>query len=493
MSPTADPAGHFKGAFPGNMALSSDGQNLYVVDQGSFQVFTIDTTKIATGADAAGNVVEPDNFAAVVGHTKVGRYPFGISLSADDRTLLVSNVGVFQYTHLRPPVSTGSRNGDYPLCIPGTGYPDDTETPKTIKIKKIDGSTISGLPTSLRDPEGIRCGYVPADVSYTIPALGSPNVPESSSVYVMDVSHPATPSLRQIVRTGLAVGENEGGIDAYGASHPNAVVTGGNRIYVSNGNNDSITILNAENGHKVGDISLAVLPGTDRILKGVQPVSIALSPDRRFLYVAEAGLNAVGVVSLQGQPRVAGHIPTGWWPSSVKVSRDGRTLFVASAKGRGAGPNLENLAPKHTVMGTVNVIDIPSDGELAADTKQVMRNNGFDSDDDGDDDHRHGHGHGHGHDGDDDDHGFANPIPNVAGVASRQIKHVIFINKENATHDLMLGDITATRSDQPVERFSPPSRWGRPPALTITSWRCATRSATTSSSSRPCRRTATAG
>lgn len=339
MSPTADPAGHFKGAFPGNMALSSDGQNLYVVDQGSFQVFTIDTTKIATGADAAGNVVEPDNFAAVVGHTKVGRYPFGISLSADDRTLLVSNVGVFQYAHLRPPVSTGSRNGDYPLCIPGTGYPDDTETPKTIKIKKIDGSTISGLPTSLRDPAGIRCGYVPADVSYTIPALGSPNVPESSSVYVMDVSHPATPSLRQIVRTGLAVGENEGGIDAYGASHPNAVVTGGNRIYVSNGNNDSITILNAENGHKVGDISLAVLPGTDRILKGVQPVSIALSPDRRFLYVAEAGLNAVGVVSLQGQPRVAGHIPTGWWPSSVKVSRDGRTLFVASAKARrGAEP-----------------------------------------------------------------------------------------------------------------------------------------------------------
>ena len=57
-------------------------------------------------------------------------------------------------------------------------------------------------------------------------------------MYVLDVSHPATPSLRQIVRTGLAVGENEGGIDAYGASHPNAVVTGGNRIYVSNGNND---------------------------------------------------------------------------------------------------------------------------------------------------------------------------------------------------------------------------------------------------------------
>ena len=38
-----------------------------------------------------------------------------------------------------------------------------------------------------------------------------------------------------------------------------------------------------------------------------------------------------------------------------------------------------------------------------------------------------------------------------AGKASSQIKHVIFINKENATHDLMLGDITSTRRGVPVD------------------------------------------
>ena len=42
-------------------------------------------------------------------------------------------------------------------------------------------------------------------------------------------------------------------------------------------------------------------------------------------------------------------------------------------------------------------------------------------------------------------------IPARAGVASSQIKHVIFINKENATHDLMLGDITSTRRGAPVD------------------------------------------
>jgi hypothetical protein len=36
-------------------------------------------------------------------------------------------------------------------------------------------------------------------------------------------------------------------------------------------------------------------------------------------------------------------------------------------------------------------------------------------------------------------------------VASRQIKHVIFINKENSTYDQLLGDITLTRRGVPVD------------------------------------------
>lgn len=441
LSPTATPARRFKGAFPGNLVLSRDGRSLYVVDQASFQVHVIDTSRLVTGVDAAGAVTEPDNFAAVAGHAKVGRYPFGIALGADDRTLFVTNVGVFQYSHLRPPVPAGNNNVDYPLCIPGAGYPDETEDAKTIRIKKIDARTISGLPTTLRDPDGIRCGYIPADQSYTIPGLGSPNVPESSSVYVLDVAAPAAPRLTAVLRTGRAVGEDDDGIVAYAGSHPNAVALGGGRIYVSNGNNDTVSVLDLATRKPLDEVSLAVLSGSDRVLKGVEPVSLALAPDGRYLYVAEAGLNAVGVLSLpqhgHGRATVVGHIPVGWWPSQVKVSRDGRQLFVANAKGRGAGPTLDgNLSPKVSVRGTVNVVSIPTSAEaLAAATTQVMRNNGF----------------GGGAEGEcaraDDD----NPIPAKAGVASRQIKHVVFINKENATHDLLLGDITATRKGVPVD------------------------------------------
>jgi DNA-binding beta-propeller fold protein YncE len=432
LSPTKDPAQRFKGTFPGNMVLSRNGHLLYVVDQGAFQVHAIDTTKIVTGVDAGGNVTEPDNFAAVVSRTKVGHYPFGIALTPDERTLLVTNVGVFQYTHLRPASPTGDKNVDYPLCIPAMGYPDQVKSPKTINIHKIDASTVSGLPTSFSVADGIRCGYVPGDVSYTIPAAGDPNAPESSSVFAIDVSRPATPSVLGVVRTGRAVGApDEGGRTAYGASHPNAVAIGGGRIYVSSGTNDLITVLDQRTRGSLGEISLSVLTGSDHVLRGVQPVSLALAPDNRTLYVAEAGLNAIAVVSLDPTPGVTGLIPTGWWPSSVKVSHGGQTLFVASAKGRGNGPNLTNQSPKLTDLGTAEIIPVPNGHALADDTAQVLHNNGFDADD------------------------SANcadgPIPNQPGVASRQIKHVIFINKENSTHDQLLGDITSTRQGVPVE------------------------------------------
>jgi hypothetical protein len=43
-----------------------------------------------TGVDDQGRITEPDNFAAMISSVKVGRYPFGVTLSPDDRTLFVT-------------------------------------------------------------------------------------------------------------------------------------------------------------------------------------------------------------------------------------------------------------------------------------------------------------------------------------------------------------------------------------------------------------------
>src|SRR5262249_46391347 len=159
---------------------------------------------------------------------------------------------------------------------------------KTITIKKVDPRN---LPLTLRDPDGVRVGYIDHDVQYTVPGLGSPNVQASSSVYVFNLAAPTAPSLLTRVKTGPLVGEMERGIAAYSGSHPNAVAVGPRGIYVSNGNNDSISILDPQTYEEVRRVSLSVLHGADRRIKGVQPVSVALSPDAKYLYVAEAGIN----------------------------------------------------------------------------------------------------------------------------------------------------------------------------------------------------------
>ena len=458
----ATPALRFKGAFPGNMVLSRNGRLLYVVDQGGFNVHVIDVSTIQVGVDGQGRVAEPDNFAAVIGRVKVGRYPYGITLSPDNRTLFVTHVGVFEYTHLRPENPTGNNNVDYPLCYPGAGYPTETRQDRQIDITRVDPRN---LPDDLRDPDGIRCGYVEGNRVFTVPGLGSPNAPESSSVYVLDVSNPANPRRRKVVKTGPLVGERERGNDrergggddrelvqggdrgrrrggdsdregeivAYSGSHPNAVIVGPHAVYVANGNNDSISILDPRTYEERDRIGLSPLRGLDRTLRGVQPVGLALSPDGEYLYVAEAGVNAIGVIRLSAMGgRLLGHIPTGWWPSAVRVSADGDTLYVANARGRGASPNLagESQSPKFTVIGTVNIIPRPSGDQLEAYTDRVYANNGFVEGKVPRDPN--------------------NPIPTQLGKASDQIKHVIFINKENATHDLLLGDIVTTRAGVPV-------------------------------------------
>ena len=159
---------------------------------------------IKTGIDAQGRITEPDNFAAVIGHANVGRYPFGIALSADDRTLFVTHVGVFQYTHLRPANPTGNDNLDYPLCYPGAGYPDETRHDRVIEISKVDPRN---LPDSLRDPDGIRCGYVAGR-----PALHRPRSRQSQRAAVVVCLRArrqqarSRPERREIVKTGPLVG-----------------------------------------------------------------------------------------------------------------------------------------------------------------------------------------------------------------------------------------------------------------------------------------------
>ena len=170
-------------------------------------------------------------------------------------------------------------------------------------------------------------------------------------------------------------------IPAVGGSSPNSIVATDKYVFVSNGNNDNISVISIEKDTVVNTI---YLKPDDRMkqFRGVIPFGLALSPDQKRLYVAESGINAVGVINISDL-KVMGHIPAGWFPSKIEVSKDGEKLIITNAKGYGSGPNggvtfeqgPEGSYIGSLMKGTVQIVDIPDDKQLKEMTSQVISNN----------------------------------------------------------------------------------------------------------------------
>lgn len=73
----------FHDGYIGDMALSKDGTHLFAVDQTNFRLVIIDTRKMK-----------------VINSVPVGRYPFGVALTHDEKKVYVANVGMFQYSKI---------------------------------------------------------------------------------------------------------------------------------------------------------------------------------------------------------------------------------------------------------------------------------------------------------------------------------------------------------------------------------------------------------
>jgi DNA-binding beta-propeller fold protein YncE len=319
----------YRNSLPGEMKLSADGRQLYVLDLAHFRLVVIDTEA-----------------KRIISSTPLGRLPFALALSPDGRRAYVTHVGMFRYSIIpgfdpKDPRDTG-------LDFAAFGFPSK---------EAAKGTTVGGK---------------------KIPGLGDPNVPESNSLWVMDVSNPAQPSVTAKIPTGLPVGAQ-----SVGGSSPGAVVAGRKRIYVSNAAQDSITIVNARTNQVEKTVVLEPAESV-RGLRGVLPFGMALSPDEKTLYVACAGINAIAVIDAR-KARVLGYFPTAWFPARLEISSNGKTIYVANAKGFGAGPNGgPNFTPGpegtyigDITMGVVSMLPAPKVSALAQATVQVLRNNGF--------------------------------------------------------------------------------------------------------------------
>src|SRR5919108_662285 len=210
----------------------------------------------------------------------------------------------------------------------------------------------------------------------------------------------------------------------------------GGRLYVANGNSDNVSVIDTHRDAVISTISVA--PFRERKI-GFAPTAVALSPDMTTLFVTLGGLNAVAMCSLPGGT-LRGLIPTGWYPTTIDVSADGRTIAVGTLFGVGSGVGRSSGASLsgryvHAYRGSVNVIAVPTDAELEAYTTSVAQNNRLTL--------RAG-----------PELAFAGPRPGVPARAvpgrpgePSRIDHVVYIIRENRTFDQIFGDIGKGASD----------------------------------------------
>ncbi len=219
----------------------------------------------------------------------------------------------------------------------------------------------------------------------------------------------------------------------------------GKYLFVANANRNTVSVFDTDTGKNLETIWAALYPHSP---PGSTPNSLALSPDEKTLYVANACNNIVAVVDVSrpGKSRSLGFIPAGWYPTSVRVTLDGKYLLVANGKGVSSRANPLGPQPgahkrRGTTTeyiagmfhGTLSVIKLPDRENFAAvmaaftaqayacsplrPQAQVVtpRPSG-------------------------------NPVPQKPGQES-PIKYCIYIIKENRTYDQVLGDMVEGNGD----------------------------------------------
>ena len=230
----------------------------------------------------------------------------------------------------------------------------------------------------------------------------------------------------------------------------------GKYLYVANANDNTVSVIDLTKGKVLETLNTAVYPTK---LSGTTTNSVALSDDDKTLYIANADNNCLAVfnVSKPGTSTSDGFIPTGWYPSVVRVI--GSKLYIANAKGFSSLPNPHGPNPidqKQAVLlhggdtlhihpvqyiggglldGTLSIVPIPGAKELSVYSQAVYHNTPF---------NRNQANNAVGKKG--------NPVPSRVGGTS-PVKYVFYILKENRTYDQVLSDLKQGNGDTSLLLF----------------------------------------
>jgi YVTN family beta-propeller protein len=210
-----------------------------------------------------------------------------------------------------------------------------------------------------------------------------------------------------------------------------ALSPNGKFLAVANAGSDTLSVIDTRLDKVVETICARQNPAD---LFGAQPDALAFDKRGRKLFVCNGTQNAVTVFQFKpGASQLLGLVPVGWFPGAIAFDARDKELCVANIKGitarmqparlgaRGFGFNTKQYT------GSLSLVPLPSKAELKTFTQTAL-----------------------------DDLRYpllakaklpprenqpAQPVPERVGEPS-VFRHVIYIIKENRTYDQILGDVT---------------------------------------------------
>ena len=228
-------------------------------------------------------------------------------------------------------------------------------------------------------------------------------------------------------------------------SNPNdmTLTKNGRYLFVFHGNDNSVSVIDTKSEKVIEVFSSALYPGSPA---GSTPNAVALSGDEELLYIANADNNCLAVFDVEepGDSKSLGFIPTGWYPTSVKVLDN--KVWVTNGKGSRSLPNPKGPNPylprtdstqyiATLFKGTLSVITQPATDVLSVYSSAAYKNSPY---------NKEIEKLAEGEEG--------NPIPRKVGDPT-PIRYVFYIIKENRTYDQVLGDMPEGNGDAAICLF----------------------------------------
>jgi DNA-binding beta-propeller fold protein YncE len=449
------------GIRPNALALSPDGR-LLAVSGSAHELLVADplTGKVRRQVPFPApreNLDAAAGSALVLGPNLNDKSSFtGVAFSRDGSRIYVSNVNgdikVFGVTN-------GTVSALFSIPLPRADMPDrKMDVPCGVAVS-ADGRTIYvalNVANQLVELNAIsgkilrswNVGVAPFDVKLA-----------GGKIYVSnwggrrpDATSPAGPIGRNgTVRVDSRSVASEGSvsvIDPEGDSPPVEIITGrhacglavspdGKYVAVANAGEDTVTVLETRLERVVETICARQDPGD---LFGAQPNALAFDKHGGKLFVCNGSQNAVAVFRFQpGRSQLLGLIPVGWFPGSVAFDSRRDRLDVANIISVTTTPERALKGNRGSRgfntkqwYGSLSVVPVPSDRELKRLTRVALANLRYPL--------------------------LAQaklpprenrppvPVPQRVGEPS-VFQHVIYFIKENRTYDQVLGDVSEGNGD----------------------------------------------